>query len=251
MALASLSFFANAANFMVVKTADGTEDVYEMKHVTEMYYEEVDDATTEQGVSVNGKVGEYTYVDLYLPSGTKWATYNVGANNPTEVGDLFAWGETNSKKNYSLSNYKWFDASAKKYTKYGYLNGDMVSTGVWNKEYAGVSCVEDYLYDLEDEDDVAKVSWGNGWRMPTATEQKELLEGCVWKLTANFNGSGIAGLVGKSKKNGNIIFLPDANGYWSSNLDTTRPSDAVYINNDKELVPGSRSVGRFVRAVVK
>ena len=67
MALASFSFFANAADYMVVKTADGSEDVYEMKHVTEMYYEEVDDAATVQGVSVNGKVGEYAYVpDIVL-----------------------------------------------------------------------------------------------------------------------------------------------------------------------------------------
>lgn len=251
MALASFSFFANAADYMVVKTADGSEDVYEMKHVTEMYYEEVDDAATVQGVSVNGKVGEYAYVDLYLPSGTKWATFNVGASNPTGAGDLFAWGETKSKNDYSLASYKWFDASAEKYTKYGYLNGEMSGAGAGGKQYTGVNCVDDGKFKLEVEDDAATVNWGGDWRMPTATELKELFDGCVWVLTNNFNGSGVAGLVGTSKKNGNVIFLPEANGYWSSTLDVTRPSDALYIGNNKIYVPVSRFQGKYVRAVVK
>ena len=34
------------------------------------------------------------WVDLGLPSGTLWATCNVGANSPEEYGDYFAWGET-------------------------------------------------------------------------------------------------------------------------------------------------------------
>ena len=36
----------------------------------------------------------HEFVDLGLPSGTKWATMNVGANSPTEYGKYFAWGET-------------------------------------------------------------------------------------------------------------------------------------------------------------
>ena len=35
---------------------------------------------------------EYEYVDLGLPSGTLWATCNVGADNPEDFGDYFAWG---------------------------------------------------------------------------------------------------------------------------------------------------------------
>ena len=43
--------------------------------------------------TVNAQIN-YEYVDLGLPSGTLWATCNVGANSPEEFGDYFAWGET-------------------------------------------------------------------------------------------------------------------------------------------------------------
>ncbi len=37
-------------------------------------------------VSRTGIIGGYEYVDLGLPSGTLWATYNVGATSPYEKG---------------------------------------------------------------------------------------------------------------------------------------------------------------------
>ena len=49
----------------------------------------------------------HVYVDLGLPSGTLWATCNVGANAPEECGYYFAWGETEFKDSYSWSNYKY------------------------------------------------------------------------------------------------------------------------------------------------
>ena len=54
--------------------------------------------------SNNGKINGHKYVDLGLPSGIKWATCNVGANTPEEYGDYFAWGETNTKENYTIEN---------------------------------------------------------------------------------------------------------------------------------------------------
>ena len=44
-------------------------------------------------------------VDLGLPSGTLWATCNVGADTPEGYGDYFAWGETYPKDTYNWSNY--------------------------------------------------------------------------------------------------------------------------------------------------
>lgn len=44
----------------------------------------------------------YEYVDLGLPSGTLWATCNVGANCPEEYGDYFAWSETVPKMNIPM-----------------------------------------------------------------------------------------------------------------------------------------------------
>lgn len=52
---------------------------------------------------------EHEWVDLGLPSGTLWATCNVGASSPKEYGDYFAWGETKPKDEYSWSTYKWMN----------------------------------------------------------------------------------------------------------------------------------------------
>ena len=58
---------------------------------------------------------EYEYVDLGLPSGTLWATCNVGADSPEEYGDYFAWGETETKSDFSWSTYKWINAGGSSY----------------------------------------------------------------------------------------------------------------------------------------
>ena len=56
--------------------------------------------------TVSGQIDGYDYVDLSLPNGTIWATYNVGATKPTEYGDHFAWGETEPKNDYEWTSYK-------------------------------------------------------------------------------------------------------------------------------------------------
>ena len=58
-------------------------------------------------------VENHEWVDLGLPSGTLWATCNVGADNPEEYGDYFAWGETDPKASYDMSNYKFNKGSGK------------------------------------------------------------------------------------------------------------------------------------------
>lgn len=45
--------------------------------------------TTSSANTVDG----HEYVDLGLPSGTKWATVNVGAENMTEYGDYYNWSD--------------------------------------------------------------------------------------------------------------------------------------------------------------
>lgn len=206
-----------------------------------------------QGVTVSGRVGEYTFVDLGLPSGIKWATYNVGASKPTEYGDYFAWGETESKSKYIWENYKWCEDDYNSLTKYcvNSSNGKV-----------------DGLKTLLSEDDAATVYWGAGWRMPTSTEQQELLAGCDWEWEDSFNGSCISGQVGTSKTNGNTIFLPAAGycygdviankdlegNYWSSSTYDRDSNDAyhicVYITYlDCHFT--SRFYANTVRAVVK
>ena len=48
----------------------------------------------------DGHLNGHGYVDLGLPSKTKWATCNVGADSPEEYGYYLAWGETEPKNEY-------------------------------------------------------------------------------------------------------------------------------------------------------
>ncbi len=57
-------------------------------------------------------------VDLGLPSGLKWASFNLGATKPEEYGDYYAWGETEPKELYDWSTYNWSN-------KYGSWNDDI------------------------------------------------------------------------------------------------------------------------------
>ena len=79
--------------------------------------------------SLTGMANGHEWVDLGLPSGTKWATMNVGAESPEDYGDHFAWGETQPKSTYTLQNYKWYDSEAETYTKYPKAKGNVVLPG--------------------------------------------------------------------------------------------------------------------------
>ena len=128
-------------------------------------------------------------VDLGLPNGQKWASCNVGATTPEGYGNYYAWGETETRDDYSWATYKHNNGvnSSDNITKYG-NNADTLTT-------------------LEPEDDAATAKWGSAWRMPTAAEMDELLEHCTWTWTTQ---NGINGYQVASKTNGNSIFLPAA-----------------------------------------
>ena len=188
-------------------------------------------------------------VDLGLS--VKWASYNVGASKPEEYGDYYAWGETEPKKNYSWSTYKW-GTSETSLTKY---NTNIYRGTVDNKTV------------LEPEDDVAHVKLGGKWRMPTDAEWTELSTKCTWTWVTNYNGSGINGRLVKAT-NGNSIFLPaagswyntglsstgDYGGYWSSSLGTDGSLEAWLVSfHFANVYMGSsdRCGGRSVRPVTE
>lgn len=197
----------------------------------------------------------HEYVDLGLPSGTLWATCNVGASKPTEYGDLFAWGETSTKEDYSFSTYKWCEN--KKVDELG-IPHDFTKYCT-NSEYGTV----DNKKVLDAEDDA--VNWGGSWRMPTDKELRELVDGCDWTWTDDYDGKGIAGQIGKSKYNGSIIFLPAAGFGWrgfghqhegthglysSSSLDSGYPDYAYGLDiNLGDVSHNYRYLGYSVRAV--
>ncbi len=193
------------------------------------------------GLGLNGHEG----VDLDLPSGTLWATCNVGATNPEDYGEHFAWGETQSKSNYDWSTYIHCNGTSTSLTKYTYSDNKLV---------------------LEAVDDAATVNWGGVWRTPTADEYRELLNECTWSWTTS---NGVCGyrVVGK---NDNSIFLPaagfgkstglsnvgSAGSYWSSLLRRDKHSSAEFLDFHLTgsgrlyyMVTGGRAIGRSIRPV--
>ena len=146
---------------------------------------------------------EHEYIDLGLPSGTLWATTNVGASVPEEYGDYFAWGETTPKDVYDWSTYQWCMGSYTKMTKY------------CTESYYGYNGFVDNKTELDPEDDAAYVNWGPEWRMPSKAQIQELYNNCTsqW-ITRN----GVNGRLFTSNINGASLFLPAAGGWWDSDL---------------------------------
>ena len=190
--------------------------------------------TTLEAPTSNGTLNGYEWVDLGLPSGLKWATCNVGASQPEEYGDYFAWGEVESKDYYDWSTYKWCNGSYDTQTKY------------CNDSYYGYNGFTDNKTTLELSDDAANYNWGGGWRMPTHEEQYELYNNCSWEWTTQ---NGVYGRK-VTGPNGNSIFLPaagyrygsslgragSAGRYWSSSLYTYYPNYAYALSFNSDNV---------------
>ena len=146
-------------------------------------------ATNKKGTTYGNSIQFTTfeiheYIDLGLS--VKWATCNIGANQPEDVGNYFAWGETEPKVNFNLENYKWYNKTSSTLTKY-----------CTNSEYG----IVDNKRKLDLNDDAAHVNWGGNWRMPTTSELNELINKCTWTGTDR-------GCIVTSKINGNSIYLP-------------------------------------------
>ena len=188
---------------------------------------------------LSGELSGHVYVDLDLPSGVLWAATNIGATNPEEYGDYFAWGETTTKNDYSWSTYRYGSL-----TKYNSI---------------------DELTELELEDDAATANWGGNWCMLTK-EQIEELVNRAYTTTEWITQNGVYGCKVTSLTNGNSIFLPAAGGrygsslknngsvcaYWSRTLNTGWTEYAYVLEFTSSYISTDfidRCYGRLVRAV--
>lgn len=173
----------------------------------------------------------HDYVDLGLS--VKWATCNVGAENPWNYGDYFAWGEIKTKSEYNYNSI--YHSSLRLLTSKGIVDKDENLT-------------EDY--------DAATANWGTGWRMPKFREFHELVDECKW-IWGKYNGIIGYKVIGK---NGNWIFLPasghvfqtfnnlgEAGNYWCSKYDY----DLHFDSGQKYIGHGRLYIGLSVRPVTK
>ena len=156
------------------------------------------------GGSTTTTINGHEWVDLGLPSGLKWATCNIGASQPHDYGNYYAWGETTTKTEY--------------------INENSVTQGQSMNDISGNATY-----------DAARANWGSTWRISTKTEMEELVDNCTWTwiTQSNINGMRVTG------PNGNSIFLPAAgicggtsryyvggNGYYC----TSTPYQSNYNN---------------------
>lgn len=177
-------------------------------------------------VQVVSSESTLAYIDLGLPSRTLWASKNVGAKSPYDVGLYFAWAETDgTKSQYTEETYKYY--SNGEYTKYN-------ST--------------DKLTKLESGDDAATANWGENWVTPTYSQIKELVDNCTWvyegEYVVNYNGNKTYHQPGYrvTGPNGNKIFIPecgvqgssyqgqDDSGYWTSTISSSTVSGARMLS---------------------
>ena len=191
---------------------------------------------------VDGKTPLPEAVDLGLS--VKWASFNLGASRPEAYGDYYAWGETEPKRDYSWSTYRFGFTPQGPFSKYNTQssygpvdNNTELDTGPGG-------------------DDVASKKLGGNWRMPTLDDFNELLalkdEAAKensdytwdkWAEVKDANGNGVHGLLITRKSTGATLFLPaagyyndivlqgegSAGRYWSSSLYLDFPDNAYRL----------------------
>lgn len=211
--------------------------------------EETPPATvTPPDVNATENKDTHEYVDLGLPSGTLWATCNVGASKPEEYGNYYAWGETQPKNDYNWTTYKYCDGTGKKMLKY-----------CIDSDYGNI----DNRTELEQADDAATANWGSKWQMPSIEQFKELCNNNYTNIIyTTFND--VKGTMIVSKSNGNRIFLPAADKhsdgemtysygyYWTSTLGIGKSCYAYEIILKSSGVDWNRNyrkVGKSIRPV--
>ena len=180
-------------------------------------------------------------IDLGLPSGTKWACCNIGAEKPEGYGGYYAWGETQTKSTYNDDTYLY----CKNDSSYQSIGSDIAGT-----QY-----------------DVAHMKWGGSWMMPSANQQDELISNCTYEWTTV---NGVKGGKFTSKKNGASIFLPAAGGrddsgrddsglhnagshgyYWSSTRNPSSSNDAYSLRFNSGTAGWDHYYGHFYGHTVR
>lgn len=172
----------------------------------------------------------------------KWASFNLGASEPEQYGDYYAWAEIEPyyKPGYAQSsNPQWRSGKSAGYAwaSYRWCKGTRETLTKYNRDSSlGTVDNQDEFSDYNYEDDPARQKLGGKWRTPTDWDWARLLANCTWKWTTQ---NGVYGYM-VTAKNGNSIFLPAAgyrsdkkltrNGqdicYWSCNLYNPGPSAA-------------------------
>lgn len=260
----------NAASPMLVKgdmNDDGEITLVDLTAVVNVF---VGNAPLEY-INPPQPVVPHEYVDLGLPSHTLWATCNVGAENPEDIGDYFAWGETvpygkmdsSNAMNHAYNNGDSFLKEFFAWSTYKYCDGTYKAiTKYCNQIGYGFM---DNKAELDPEDDAAYVNWGSDWRMPSLEQIEELAYGGyttkAWTIVNGVNGlkitSQVEGFAGRSiflpatgRRNGNILEWADIGYFWSRTL-SSPPYNADGMECDSYPSTNSLSYARCLGQCVR
>ncbi len=227
-----------AQDIMIVELNDNTVKEFNIKDINRIYFRLAEDNTNDSMAYLTCPDDHHPHlIDLGLPSGTKWACCNVGAQNPEEFGGYYAWGELEEKDNYEWDNYIFYNAETEVC--------DSIADDISGSSH-----------------DVAHTLWGGSWRMPSIVQFQELIDNCAREENSlnNVNGFLITG------PNGGTIFLPAAGGYfydvryykgkdayfWTSSLvsdDTNTAYSFFFRSTITRSEMANRYLGYSVRAV--
>lgn len=193
-------FFVQLYNTIEEEATDDEEDSrYDNEDSHEDDYAEHCTTNVEIEIILNSIDGEdekgHAFVDLGLPSGTKWAVCNIGADSPEDLGEQYAWGAVESQIECDESNLITYNKSEL----------DLQNEGIIDEN---LSLTRNF--------DAATKERGKAWRMPNLDDIKELRnpDNCIWTEAVLNN---VSGRLVTSKINGKSIFLPTAR-YWSSSM---------------------------------
>ena len=190
------------------------------------------------GVDEENTVNGFEYVDLGLPSGTKWAASTIGAKAPESAGSYFAWGEISESNYYTEAECETCNLSVADLTKHEIIKSLRLTANY----------------------DAATYNMGIGWQTPTKQQYEELKTNCTWMWQDKPSGYKIVA------KNGKSIFLPTtgymSNGgnlnyanqgfYWTSEVESGSSKNAIglgFSSNEYNIKSYYRDGGRCIRAV--
>ena len=198
------------------------------------------------------------FIDLELPSGTKWANMNIGATSEIDYGLYFQWGDTvGYTGDEAKAHSKWQTCPGNG----GNSSYNSTSLSAWDSTNLTNGVLNTNV-------DAAYVHTEGKAKMPTLTQCQELLNETNHSWVTNYNGTGINGMKFVSKGDSSkCIFIP-ASGYawdgsfydvgnygglWASSVNASLAQFAFSLYFDSSycgVSNFSRYFGRCVRGIL-
>lgn len=184
------------------------------------------DAKLNRKIQPTGNTNGYDWVDLALPSQTKWSTCNLGSSQTTLPGHPFAWAEFDIKKKFSKSNYKG----------------------------------EKTAFTLDKPFDVSTIYYGDSWKTPSIEDWQELFFYCDIKydnrlrciIVQSPNGQSISlPLVLNTQEEGYLYWTDTKFSQMSTPEDNTATALIVNKMPDWGFVYSTIWNGNQIRPVLK